>query len=214
VRTALTDYNRPLLIAAALAVLFVALGVYAWGVEHPTWEASVVRWLQDSGVPGLRPISIGLAVAGTGLPWAILIGLLGLAMLLFIGLRFAVLLVLTALLQDVGAAIKLLVGRARPTDGTVEVWHQISSHSFPSGHTLGATLVFGFLILALEHTGLNVRVKRLLQAACLTWIALMGVGRMVLGAHWPTDVLGAYLVGAMLLLPVAALLRRTAPASA
>jgi membrane-associated phospholipid phosphatase len=208
------SHHRLVVIAAVLAVLFVALGVYAWSVEHPGWEADIVRWLQDSGVPGLRPLSIGLAVAGTGLPWTVLVGTLGLALLLFVGLRVAVLLVITALLQDVGVAIKLLVGRARPTDGSVEVWHQISSHSFPSGHTLGATLVFGFLILALERTALDARLKRAFQTACVVWIVLMGVGRMTLGAHWPTDVLGAYLIGALILIPIAALLRRVSPATA
>lgn len=201
-----------MLMAVVLAALFLALGFYAWSVEYPAREADFVRWLQDSGVPGLRPVSIALAIAGTGLPWTILIGALGFVVFLAIGLRVAILLVITALLQDVGAAIKLLVGRARPTDGTVEVWNQISSNSFPSGHALGATLVFGFLILALEHTTLNVRLKRVLQGACLAWIVLMGVGRMTLGAHWPTDVLGAYLIGTLLLLPIAVLLRRVAPA--
>lgn len=213
-RAVLIAHNRLYLAATVLLSLFLALGVYAWSVDHPTWEVEVMRWLQESGVPGLRPVSVGLAFAGHGLPWAILVGAIGFALLLLIGLRVAALLVVTALLQDVGAALKLLVGRARPADGSVDVWHQISSYSFPSGHTLGATLVFGFLILAVEQTGLSSWVKRSLQGVCFAWIVLMGLGRMTLGAHWPTDVLGAYLVGALLLLPIAALLRRTAPATA
>jgi undecaprenyl-diphosphatase len=208
----LTARYRPYLAAAVLLSLFLALGIYAWHVDHAPWEVEIVRWLQDSGAPGLRPVSIGLAVAGTGLPWAVLVGVIGLVLLLLNGLRVAGLLLVTALLQDAGALLKLLIGRARPSDGTVEVWHQVTSYSFPSGHTLGATLVFGFLILALEHSELNSAMKRALQGACLTWILLMGVGRVTLGAHWPTDVLGAYLFGAFLLLPIAALLRRTSPA--
>lgn len=210
----LTARNRSYIAAAALLSLLLTLGVYAWSVDHAGWEVDVVRWLQDSGVPGLRPVSIGLAVVGTGLPWAVLVGVIGFALLLLNGLRVAVLLLVTALLQDVGAVLKLLIGRARPSDGSVEVWHQVSSFSFPSGHTLGATLVFGFLILVLERSELTLGVKRTLQTACFAWIVLMGMGRMTLGAHWPTDVLGAYLVGALLLLPMAALLRRAAPATA
>jgi membrane-associated phospholipid phosphatase len=213
-RAVLVTHNRLYLAAIVLLSLFLILGVYAWSIDHAAWEVEVVRWLQDSGVPGLRPVSIGLAFAGAGLPWAILVGVIGFVLLVLIGLRVAALLIVTALLQDVGAALKLLIGRARPSDGSVEVWHQISSHSFPSGHTLGATLVFGFLILALEHTSLSLRVKRMLQAVCFAWIVLMGLGRMTLGAHWPTDVLGAYLVGTLMLLPIAALLRRTSPATA
>jgi undecaprenyl-diphosphatase len=210
----LTARYRPYLAATVLLSLFVTLGVYAWHVDHAAWEVEVVRWLQDFGAPGLRPVSVGLAVAGTGLPWAALVGVIALVLLLLNGLRVAGLLLIAALLQDVGAVLKLLIGRARPSEGSVEVWNQVTSHSFPSGHTLGATLVFGFLILALQHTELNIAMKRALQGACLTWIVLMGLGRMTLGAHWPTDVLGAYLFGAFLLLPIAALLRRTSPATA
>lgn len=196
-------------LAAVLMSLLFTLALYAWQVDQAAWEVSIVRWLQESGIPGLRPLSIGLAVAGTGLPWAILIGVLGLALWAMVGVRAFALLLLVAVLQDVGAVIKLVVERARPSEGSVEVWRQISSHSFPSGHVLGATLVFGFLIFALEHCALGLRLKRALQATCLAWIALMGLGRMELGAHWPTDVLGGYIVGALLLLPAIAVLRRS-----
>ena len=199
--------------AGALFVTLVTLGLYAWQVEQAHWEVGILRWLQDDGPPGLRELSISLAIAGSGLPWAVLIGLFGLALLVFAGLRLALFLLVAAVLQDVGAAIKLLVERGRPAEGPVDVWREISSHSFPSGHTLGATLVFGFLFFALEHCALRPRVKRVLQAACLGWILLMGIARMEVGAHWPTDVLGAYALGALLLLPIVALLRHPAGAS-
>jgi membrane-associated phospholipid phosphatase len=203
-------YRGTLFLAAALLLLFLVLGVYVHTVDHAVWEVRVIRSLQDSGVPGLRPVSIALAIVGTGLAWTVLVGAIGLVILLASGLRAALLLLLAALLQDVGAAIKLVVERARPTEQSVEVWRQVSSYSFPSGHTLGATLVFGFLIIAIERTALDVRLKRALQGGCLAWIALMGISRIELGAHWPTDVLAAYLVGALLLIPMAALLGRSA----
>jgi undecaprenyl-diphosphatase len=205
--------RRYALVAGALLAALAALGLYAWQVEHASWEVGLLRWLQDDGPPGLRQLSISLAIAGTGLPWAVLIGLFGLVLLLFAGMRLVLLLLVTAILQDIGAAVKLLVERSRPVEGPVDVWREISSHSFPSGHALGATLVFGFLFFALEHCALRPRVRRVLQAACLGWILLMGIARMELGAHWPTDVLGAYALGALLLLPIVALLRRPAAAA-
>lgn len=201
-------------IAGVLCLSLVALGIYAWRVDQAQWEVGVLRWLQDDGPPGLRPMAIALAIAGTGLPWAILIGLFGLALLLFAGVRAALLLIVTAVLQDIGAALKVLVERGRPVEGPVDVWREVSSHSFPSGHTLGATLVFGFLCFAIEHCALQTRVKRALQGACLVWILLMGVGRLELGAHWPTDVLAAYALGALLLVPIVAVLRRSAAVAA
>lgn len=196
-----------LLLVCVLLVTFLCLGLYAWHVDHAGWEVDVMRRLQDSGLPGLRPVSIGLAVAGGGLPWYVLVGAIGVLLLLLNGLRALVLLLLAAILQDVGAAVKLLVERARPTDGAVDVWREVGSYSFPSGHVLSATLIVGLLFVALGHSALEARLKRALQGACLVWILLMGVGRMVVGAHWPTDVLGGYIVGVLLLLPIAAMLR-------
>jgi membrane-associated phospholipid phosphatase len=199
-----------LLLVSVLLVTFLGLGWYAWQVDQAGWEIGVVRWLQDSGLPGLRPVSIGLAVAGGGMPWYVLVGAIGILLFLLSGLRAVVLLLLAAILQDVGAAVKLLIERARPTEGVVDVWREVGSHSFPSGHVLGATLIVGLLFIALGRSTLDVRLKRALQGACLVWILLMGVGRMVVGAHWPTDVLGGYIVGVLLLLPIAAMLRPAA----
>lgn len=195
-------------LGAVLAVLLLVLTVYAWRVDGAHWEIALMRSLQEAGVPWLRDASALLAVAGHGLPWVGLVAVLALLLLLAGSTRMAVWLAFTATLQDAGSLIKLLVERARPAAGTVDVWQEISSYSFPSGHTLGATLVFGFLFFALERTRLPVALRRTGQALCLGWIVLMGTGRVVLGAHWPTDVLGAYLVGALLLLPMVYLLRR------
>jgi undecaprenyl-diphosphatase len=198
----------PLTIAAFLLVTLLGLGLYAWNVGQAHWEVAVLRSLQEGDVAGLRPVSIALAIAGTGLPWAVLVGAISLTLLLVIGVRAAGLLVVAAILQDVGAFLKMLFGRARPSQETVEVWRELSSHSFPSGHVLGATLVFGFLIFALEHCPIARAPKRALQGACVVWMLLMGIGRMQLGAHWPTDVIAGYVTGALLLIPLIWLLGR------
>jgi len=89
--------------------------------------------------------------------------------------------------------VKILVHRQRPfLDGPFVDW---SGYSFASGHTIGATLLYGQLLLFILPC-LKARHWRLLSvfsAVCL--IALVGFSRIALGAHFLTDVLAAIFFG-------------------
>ena len=71
----------------------------------------------------------------------------------------------------------------------------LSSYGFPSGHTMGATLFYGFLAL-LAWKNIRNRARRwgCVVCACF-WILLIGLSRIHLGAHYLTDVLGALAAG-------------------
>jgi undecaprenyl-diphosphatase len=89
--------------------------------------------------------------------------------------------------------VKVLVHRHRPfVDGPFVDW---SGYSFASGHTIGATLLYGQLLLFVLPA-LKARQWRILtvcSAALL--IALVGFSRIALGAHFLTDVLAGILFG-------------------
>ncbi|MFF1308220.1 phosphatase PAP2 family protein [Streptomyces sp. NPDC058307] len=100
---------------------------------------------------------------------------------------------LGTLLQQV---LKAAVGRERPVwPDPVDTAHFAA---FPSGHALTATVVCGALLWLLHHYG----VGRALWFTALTLavISVVGVGltRVWLGVHWPSDVLGGWFLGAML----------------
>jgi len=89
--------------------------------------------------------------------------------------------------------VKVLVHRHRPfVDGPFVDW---SGYSFASGHTIGATLLYGQLLLFVLPA-LKARHWRMLSifsAALL--VALVGFSRIALGAHFLTDVLAAIIFG-------------------
>ena len=89
--------------------------------------------------------------------------------------------------------VKVVVHRQRPfLDGPFVDW---SGYSFASGHTIGATLLYGQLLLFILPC-LKSRHWRLISVfgtACL--IALVGFSRIALGAHFLTDVLAAIFFG-------------------
>jgi membrane-associated phospholipid phosphatase len=89
--------------------------------------------------------------------------------------------------------VKILVQRQRPfLDGPFVDW---SGYSFASGHTIGATLLYGQLLLFVLPA-LKERHWRLLSIlSAISLIALVGFSRIALGAHFLTDVLAAIFFG-------------------
>lgn len=111
----------------------------------------------------------------------------------------ALFLLLTAPLRLLSSLVKEMVERPRPLPDLVQVTDKASGYSFPSGHAFGAVLLFGLLIylagLVLPWRPLRWTV----QGLCLLLMLLMGMARVELGAHWPSDVVGGYLWGGLTL---------------
>src|SRR5438034_3326552 len=94
--------------------------------------------------------------------------------------------------------LKLLVHRHRPfVEGPFVDW---SGYSFASGHTIGATLLYGQLLLFLLPLlkGRHVRIVCVFGAVSL--VLLVGFSRVALGAHFLTDVLAAIIFGILWLM--------------
>lgn len=98
----------------------------------------------------------------------------------------------TALQQGV----KALLDRPRPHwANPVDTAHYAA---FPSGHALTATVTFGLLLWLLKLHGAPAPWQRLATAVAAVSVLGVGFTRLYLGVHWPTDVLGGWLLGATL----------------
>jgi undecaprenyl-diphosphatase len=74
-----------------------------------------------------------------------------------------------------------------------EVWHPFQVWSYPSGHAMTATICYGLLVYLLWRAYPRARWWVLLIYAL--WLGIVGFGRVYMGVHWPTDVLGGYAIG-------------------
>jgi len=89
--------------------------------------------------------------------------------------------------------VKVLVGRTRPD--LVPHLDLVYSSSFPSGHSTLSPIVY-FTLAGLVAAGEGRRAqKALLIGAAVALVLAIGVSRVYLGVHWPTDVLAGWALG-------------------
>lgn len=98
--------------------------------------------------------------------------------------------------------MKDFVHRARPSPDLVGVLVPLNSPSFPSGHVVQYTMLFGFTFFLVYVLAPRSTLRTAALALLAVPIALVGFSRMYLGQHWLSDVLGGYAVAALLLIPV------------
>lgn len=100
----------------------------------------------------------------------------------------------------VAAALKRVLGRPRPS-AFVAAAEQ--TFSFPSGHAALSLAFFGILVYFLIRHASRFSLKFLAAAGGVAVIGAIGVSRIYLGAHWPSDVIGSYvLIGVWLVIVI------------
>ncbi len=89
--------------------------------------------------------------------------------------------------------LKYLLGRDRPT--VVPHLREVTTPSFPSGHAMVSAVVFMTLGILLTKIVEGRRAKLYCLAWAMLLTILVGISRIYLGVHYPTDVLAGWLAG-------------------
>lgn len=93
--------------------------------------------------------------------------------------------------------LKFYYGRERPSiDESIDA----IGYSFPSGHSMGSLIFYGFLSYFLFRSSIRKRWKWAAVFVCGGIIFLIGISRIYLGAHYPSDVIAGYLAGSIWLI--------------
>lgn len=109
----------------------------------------------------------------------------------------------------ISGTLKTFMRRPRPVAGRFRVTEaRIGGTSFPSGHVINYTGVYGMLAFLAGEKIRNPLLRKLVRAFLYTKIALVGPSRIYLGHHWFTDVVTSYLLGSSYLICLTAVYRR------
>lgn len=90
--------------------------------------------------------------------------------------------------------LKSLVARPRPAATLVHVFGTPSGYSFPSGFGLIFFSTIGYLAVLAHHQFIKLT-RWIIVAICVGLLVMGGCARVALGAHWLSDIYGAYAIG-------------------
>jgi undecaprenyl-diphosphatase len=175
-------------------------------------DQATASWITTHSSPELKRVMRIVSRVGDW-PAHAIAGAIGFAIAFVMGSRawmriFLAMLIALALAGVSTRAIKIATGRARPSVTSETHWNgpRFSSkyHAFPSGHTAASTAFFAALFLARKKIG----------APLLLIPILIAFSRMIIGAHYLSDVTFAAILGVISALLVARWLSIRNPQSA
>lgn len=181
------------LVALALtgACAFLALTVLALSHDRTTFDDDLHRDALHARTPALTAIAKVVTDLGSDpVAYVVLVASL-------IGARRWRMGVAAVLALGTGQVVRLLINLAvaRPRPPRADWLVAAAGHAWPSGHTTTATLAFGLAVVI----GWPRLVSRGARSAAIAAAGLMAVGvglsRVYLGVHWPTDVLAGWAFG-------------------
>lgn len=187
---------------AIVLILFGLLAVWVHFHSVLPVDIAITQEFQENPSPWLRYSMLAVSYFGSTILVIVLVIALTAAIFWAVGLRLEAITVisLSAASTILNGLIKLIVARPRPMAPLVEVIQVVGGQSFPSGHVM---LYIAFWGLLFSLVIILFQGKRWWRIALLIipalFVILVGPSRIYLGAHWASDVLGAYLIGGVLL---------------
>lgn len=183
--------------AALCAVAFAVLTItVAREVPVDVFDGAGHSWFLERRQPWLTQVALWVTSTGTSAVVVVLLVLVALAVTPGSWVRRAAMAVLLPAVLMAGVGVRLwfsdLVVRPRPL---VADWAGYASgYAYPSGHTTASAMAAGLLLWLLLRT--TPPLARVVGVMVIIWAVAVGVTRIYLGVHWPTDVVAGWLFAA------------------
>jgi undecaprenyl-diphosphatase len=181
-------------LALCLFILFVVakLSDEVLEKEFFTFDKSFLLWLHQFANPTLDLIMLKITQLGNP-SFVIILVVITLGLLYW---KHCYQEAKIFLLASLGALIlttqmKLFFSKPRP-----QLWTHLikeTSFSFPSGHAIGSVVLYGLIAYLLSNY--YPKFSGLIYFFAVMTIILIGLSRLYLGVHWPTDIIAGYGVG-------------------
>ena len=181
-------------IAIAATAAFAELAERVLAGATQAFDVAILQWLHAHQSKPLTALMVEMTYLGTGTVVIVVVGVAAL-FLWHTEHKHSARLLLAATIGNIllNGVLKLVYHRARPT---VFEWQTTAvSSSFPSGHAMSATVVYGTVAYLLVRLQKHDWAKALTLVTAVFLILLICLTRLYLGVHYPSDVIGGIIVG-------------------
>ena len=153
------------------------------------WQLDVIRWFQVWRVPAVQAVALFFHVIGSAPFYIGALPFVYWCVDAVFGRRLGAILMFNFWLNG---ALKSWWRRPRPFSLSTDITPPVleSSYGAPSGHTQGSAFIGAFVAHTLR--------RRWVTVLMVAYILLMGLSRMMLGVHYPQDVISGLIVGLLL----------------
>jgi undecaprenyl-diphosphatase len=189
--------------ACVLLFVFISLAGEVTDGDTQAFDTRILRALRDPAAPA-RPIGPawleGSMIDLTAIGGPTVLGLIVVIVIGFLVLQTRYRTALVVAITSFSAELLSHVMKAafnRPRPSIVPHLREVFSSSFPSGHAMESAIVYltlGAILMRAAESRIT-KIYILMIAILLT--AIVGISRVYLGVHYPTDVIGGWIIGFM-----------------
>ncbi|GGH19489.1 phosphatase PAP2 family protein [Paenibacillus segetis] len=192
-----TKQSRPsfvlLYTSVIYACLFGLIAIAVGNLKIEQFDHVIISYVQGMESPTLTTVMKFFTWIGGGLPVIVIIILTMVVLFVFLRHRKELIFLVTVVIGSalINMVLKHLFSRSRPDFHRLI---EVGGYSFPSGHSMSAFSFYGALAYLLWRHIPGSLGRVILIVLSSMFILFIGLSRIYLGVHYPSDVLGAYLV--------------------
>lgn len=180
--------NKRNIIIFLCLILFLIIGLYVIKIDGNVIDNTVYNFIISFKSKYTTLFFKGV----TFLSSVLFMVVVSILLLLVKKIKYRKLMLINIILDVIlNTCLKYIFRRERPRDIMMVIEN---GFSFPSGHTMLATIFYGFIIYLIYKSDKSRKFKYVSIILLSLLILLIGISRIYLGVHYTTDVLGGYLI--------------------